>query len=156
MVITTTFPYTWLKLAPLSRGFISSHMQGLNTSDIDQFDGDSGKSKLTSIFATKTRDEWMELFEGKDACVMPVLDLEEAPLHRHSQERQSFLKLPNGRHVPRPAPLLSRSPACPNLMRPTIGQHTEEILKEIGYTRQEINCLEKENVVKINSINSKL
>jgi len=147
----------YVAVGALEPQFYAALLEGLNAGEIDQFDdSDAGKSKLSSVFATKTREEWMEIFEGKDACVMPVLDLKEAPLHRHNQERQSFLKLPNGHHVPRPAPLLTRSPACPNLTRPSIGQHTEEILKEVGYTQQEINCLEKENVVKINSMNSKL
>ena len=34
--------------------------------------------KLTSIFRTKTRDEWTQFFNGQDVCFSPVLDLHEA------------------------------------------------------------------------------
>ena len=35
------------------------------------------KDLFADVFKTKTRDEWTVIFEGKDACVAPVLELNE-------------------------------------------------------------------------------
>ena len=67
-------------------------------SDFDEFpqligpDSDDLKIKLANIFKTKTRDEWSEIFDGSDACVTPVLELNEAPEHPHNKARESFVK----------------------------------------------------------------
>ena len=39
----------------------------------------------------RTRDEWAALFEDTDACVAPVLDMDEAPRHPHNVARATFL-----------------------------------------------------------------
>ena len=48
------------------------------------------RNELTRTFKTKTRDDWEAVFKNYDACVTPVLDLGEAPLHPHNITRQSF------------------------------------------------------------------
>ena len=53
------------------------------------------------MFATRTRDAWAELLV--DACVSPVLDLDEAPEHPHNIARGLFVEGTNG-PVPAPAP----------------------------------------------------
>ena len=55
-------------------------------------DSDDLKIKLANVFKTKTRDEWSEIFDGSDACVTPVLELNEAPEHPHNKARESFVK----------------------------------------------------------------
>lgn len=49
------------------------------------------KGKLAKIFKSKTRDEWCQIFDGSDACVTPVLELDEAPEHPHNKARQAFV-----------------------------------------------------------------
>ena len=67
----------------------------LDSDDFPQFGGDSVelKKKFSSIFASKSQAEWCEIFDEVDACVAPVVDLQEAHLHRHNHERQSFAKV---------------------------------------------------------------
>lgn len=48
--------------------------------------------KLEAAFKSKTRDEWSDLFLGQDACVTPVLDMEEAVQFPHHKERKAFVK----------------------------------------------------------------
>lgn len=48
--------------------------------------------KLDAVFATKTRDEWAEIFDGTDACVTPVLNYLEAAGHPHAVARGSLVK----------------------------------------------------------------
>ena len=66
---------------------------------------------FAEAFATRTRDDWVELFEGKDACVTPVLSLSEAPHHPHNIARETFAT-PTGIPQPMPAPRFSASPSA--------------------------------------------
>jgi alpha-methylacyl-CoA racemase len=68
------------------------------------------QASLSEIFATKTRDEWIAVFEGSDACVTPVLEFEEAPRHPHLAARRTFVDEEGGVQ-PAPAPRFSRTPS---------------------------------------------
>lgn len=48
------------------------------------------RNLLTEKFKSRTRDEWTEVFFGTDACVAPVLSLEEAAQFSHNQARNTF------------------------------------------------------------------
>jgi alpha-methylacyl-CoA racemase len=50
------------------------------------------RKRFTEIIATRTRDEWAEVFTGTDACVTPVLSLDEAPTHPHNLARNPFVR----------------------------------------------------------------
>jgi len=52
--------------------------------------GNFDKSKLEALFFTKTRDEWITFFKGKDVCIAPVLELEEIEEHSLHQQHQTF------------------------------------------------------------------
>ncbi|XP_071436883.1 alpha-methylacyl-CoA racemase isoform X2 [Pithys albifrons albifrons] len=106
------------------------------------------KKKFASIFAQKTQAEWYSIFDGTDACVTPVLSLNDVALNQHNKQRSSFIKNDQGEISPRPAPVLSRTPAVPSCNRdPFVGEHTEEILLEYGFTKQEIAKLHSDKVI---------
>nr|XP_013816554.1 PREDICTED: alpha-methylacyl-CoA racemase isoform X2 [Apteryx mantelli mantelli] len=106
------------------------------------------KKMFASIFAQKTQTEWCSIFDGTDACVTPVLSFDDAASHKHNKQRGSFIKNDQEEISPRPAPLLSRTPAVPSFKRdPFIGEHTEEILLEYGFTKQEIAKLHSDKVI---------
>ena len=48
------------------------------------------RADFAAVFRTKSRDAWAVIFDGSDACVAPVLDLEEAPRHPHNAARATF------------------------------------------------------------------
>jgi len=66
-------------------------------------------SRLECIFRQRTRDEWCTHFENMDCCFAPVLDLEEAPRHKHMAERGAYMVCADAIH-PAPAPRFSRTP----------------------------------------------
>ncbi|NXK55586.1 AMACR racemase, partial [Chauna torquata] len=128
---------------------------GLNSDELpDQMsfsDWPEMKKTFASIFAKKTQREWCSIFDGTDACVTPVLSFDEAASHQHNKQRGSFITNDQEEISPRPAPLLSRTPAVPSLKRdPFIGEHTEEILLEYGFTKQEIAKLHSDKVIECN------
>jgi alpha-methylacyl-CoA racemase len=97
---------------------------------------------LEEAFARRTRDEWTAIFAGTDACVTPVLDLDEAPRHPHNVARETFLQR-DGAYEPAPAPRFSRT--RPEIARPpaACGEHGEEILRERGFSPERIDALKR-------------
>jgi alpha-methylacyl-CoA racemase len=67
------------------------------------------KAKFAEIIRSRTRDQWVETFDGIDACVTPVLSLQEAAEHPHQQARSGFQTV-DGINHPAPAPRFSRTP----------------------------------------------
>ncbi|NXA88906.1 AMACR racemase, partial [Melanocharis versteri] len=110
------------------------------------------KKKFASVFAQKTQAEWCRIFDSTDACVTPVLSFDDVASHQHNKERSSFIKDEQGEISPRPAPVLSRTPAVPSCKRqPFIGEHTEEVLLEYGFTKQEIADLHSDKAIEFNN-----
>ena len=97
------------------------------------------KEKLGAVLATRTRDEWCALFEGSDACVAPVLDMDEAPHHPHNRSRDSFVEV-GGVTQPAPAPRFSRT-VPPPPKPPAPDQDGGIVLGDWGFTADEIATL---------------
>jgi alpha-methylacyl-CoA racemase len=68
------------------------------------------KRRLATIFATRTRDEWCEQFDGTEVCFAPVLRLKEAPTHPQHVARGAFVEI-DGVIQPGPLPRFSATPA---------------------------------------------
>ncbi|XP_041090800.1 alpha-methylacyl-CoA racemase [Polyodon spathula] len=115
------------------------------------------KRIFTETFASKTQAEWSKIFDGTDACVTPVLSLDKVSSHPHNRERGSFIVDAQGEISPRPAPLLSRTPATPCLSGgPLIGEHTDLVLAEYGYSKDEIAKLQSSGIIECNKTKSRL
>ncbi len=92
---------------------------------------------MAELIATRTRDQWVELFGEDDDCVQPVLDLHEAPTHPHLQARQSFVDV-DGTTQPAPAPRFSRTASEVARRSPYPGEGGEQLLREWGLSESEI------------------
>ena len=92
--------------------------------------------RLATVFASRTRDEWAEVFAQGDACVAPVLSFSEAPGHPHHVARGTYLtadSAPGGVVQPRPAPRFSRTEATARVPPPLPGEHTDAVLHDWGF-----------------------
>lgn len=98
------------------------------------------RAEIAALIARRSRDEWCAVFEGSDACVTPVLTLEEAAAHPLAAQRQAFVDVDGVRH-PAPAPRFDRSVPDAPRPPPEPGQDTEALLAEAGYTPPEITTL---------------
>lgn len=97
------------------------------------------KTRLAAHLASRSRDAWCALLEGSDACVAPVLDMDEAPEHPHNRARGTFIEV-GGVVQPAPAPRFSRSiPAQPR--PPVVDGAGEDVLADWGFTPAEIDGL---------------
>ena len=109
----------------------------------DQFDRaawPAHREELTKAFASRTREEWMAVFAGSDACVTPVLTLEEAPRHPHQQARETFVPVGEG-HQPRVAPRFSRTPGLAPTPPRVSGEDSAAVLRAEGFEEAEIAAL---------------
>lgn len=107
---------------------------------------DAGREEVAGAIATRGRDEWIDHFAGKEACVSPVLALNEAPDHPHNRSRGTFIEL-DGVVQPTPAPRYSAtSTESPKPPRPS-GADGEAILLALGYSAKEIAELKGEGVL---------
>ncbi|OPJ82457.1 alpha-methylacyl-CoA racemase [Patagioenas fasciata monilis] len=144
----------YMAVGAIEPQFYEQLLKGLNLdsdelpSQLSFSDWPEMKKKFASVFAQKTQAEWCSIFDGTDACVTPVLSFDDVASHQHNKQRSSFIKNDQEEISPRPAPLLSRTPAVPSFKRdPFIGEHTEEILLEYGFTEQEITKLYSDKVI---------
>jgi len=90
-------------------------------------------AEFEGIFVKKPRDEWAALFDGADACVVPVLDFDEAAAHPHNIARATFMQVDGALHPP-PAPRFSRS-ELKALAAVAPGEGGEAALKDWGVSR---------------------
>ena len=133
----------FVAVGPIEPQFYHELLQRLQVADpalhsqIDMAEWPALREKLAAIFVTRTRDEWCALLEGTDACVAPVLEMDEAPAHPHNQARSTFLTVDDVVQ-PAPAPRLSRTPANVQGPPPLPGQDTDAVLADWGFTSEEI------------------
>ncbi len=103
------------------------------------------KVRLAAHLETRSRAEWCELLEGSDACVAPILSMDEAPEHPHNRARGTFIEL-DGVIQPAPAPRFSRSvPAQPR--PPVVGASGDDVLADWGFTPEAISGLRQAGAI---------
>ncbi len=104
------------------------------------------KAKVAAVVVTRTRDEWDAVLEGSDVCYAPVLTVSEAIEHPHHVARGTFVES-GGLKQPGPAPRLSGTPGSIRRPPPHEGQHTAELLDELGLGADEVAALRASGAV---------
>jgi crotonobetainyl-CoA:carnitine CoA-transferase CaiB-like acyl-CoA transferase len=109
------------------------------------------KRHLENRFLAKTRDEWFEILYRKDIPIGKVYTLNELASDCQLQYRKMFVGIDDpveGRiNQPGISIKLSDTPGAIKRAGPTLGEHTFEILTEIGYERKEIQRLKGDHVI---------
>lgn len=109
------------------------------------------EKELKALFKTKTRDEWDRLLSEEDTCCSPVLGLDEIQDDPQVKARNMIVEGPHpeGKPFPQVAFPIKFSEAEPMPLRaaPRLGEHTDEMLANAGYSKREIKELKKQGVV---------
>lgn len=109
------------------------------------------KEAIKDAFLTKNFDEWLEIIKDIEGCVEPVLTFEEACKHPQLQARQMIVEVPeaNGKMQKQIGAAIKFDQIEPayHFVGATLGEHTQEILKTIGYSQEQINRLNESGVL---------
>ena len=98
------------------------------------------RARIAAAFAEKPREHWAAVFEGSDACVTPVLSLEEAAQHPHNRARETFVEV-DGLVQPAPAPRFSATAGRIRGPAPAIGADNAAALESWGFSSDEVAAL---------------
>jgi alpha-methylacyl-CoA racemase len=134
-----------IAVGALERKFWDALCRRLERDDLASLhrSGDAGteerlRRELAGIFASRSLAHWSALFEDGEACVTPVLRLDETLNHPHFQARGMVVR---GAHAPsqlgQPVKMSGFEPGAP-LAAPRPGEHTDEVLREAGFNQQEL------------------
>ena len=111
-----TSDHRYVAVGAIEPQFYAELLRGLSLAastlppQMDRESWPSLKERFAAIFATKTRDEWEEIFVDTDACVTPVLSPREAAEHPVNVARGVFDV--DGTVQPNPAPRFSKTPGA--------------------------------------------
>ncbi|HCR65725.1 MAG TPA: carnitine dehydratase [Oceanicaulis sp.] len=91
-------------------------------------------------FKAEPQSHWTALLDGTDCCFAPVLDSGHATEHPHMKARGVFVEVEGVRQAA-PAPRFSRTPGAIQGAAPKPGEHTEDVLRDWGFSDAEIGTL---------------
>ena len=107
-------------------------------------EGVRAHAAMESVFASKTRSEWEAKLAGLDVCCEPVLELDEVASHPQVAARGLISRMRTGVEVRPAVPL---RPDWRRLDPPGLGEHSAEVLSEIGVGAERLAALRKAGVV---------
>jgi crotonobetainyl-CoA:carnitine CoA-transferase CaiB-like acyl-CoA transferase len=108
-------------------------------------------AELDAVFAQKTLAEWGEIFDREDVWWAPIQDVNEVVRDPMAEKAGVFVDVPAGdggtiRMVASPADFHG-TPWQVQRPVPELGQHTEEVLLELGYDWDRIVALKEAGVI---------
>lgn len=105
-----------------------------------------------SVFDKRTRDEWMAIFQAKGLMFCPVQHIQEVPYDAQALKNGYLVAFDHPVQGPIKIPgypvHFSACAAGTTAAAPQLGEHTDRILQELGYSRQDIEELKKDGAIK--------
>lgn len=104
------------------------------------------RAEYQDLFHQKSRDEWMEIFDGTDACIAPVLNWNNAVEHPHNVARETYVEV-DGVVQAVAAPRLSRTPAEAPKGSRNRGADSKAVLESFGFSEEEVKAMAENGVI---------
>ena len=107
--------------------------------------------RLRSLFLERTQEEWVAFLAPADIPFSPVKTMEEAMRDPQLKHRKMFFQMqhPTAGTIPQLGfPIkLSETPCTSYAPPPALGEHNEEVLRLVGYSKADLERLKESNVV---------
>lgn len=127
----------YLSVGAIEPAFNQQFLQGLGLEDevpdyarMNPMTWPELKERVAEVIKTRTQQVWCDVFADLDACVTPVLNLQEAAEHPHIRARGSLVKVRGNIH-PAPAPRFSAATVREPGLGCYINEHEAEIRAEL-------------------------
>jgi crotonobetainyl-CoA:carnitine CoA-transferase CaiB-like acyl-CoA transferase len=139
----------WVTLGALEPKFWAAWCRGVGREDLieKQFEapGSDAHAEVERIFLERTRDEWQAFASEHDCCLEPVLELDEALDSELVRARGMVVELDQPgtegvKQLGMPVKF-SRTPGGPQGPGPVLGADTEDVLRDAGYSNDEIAAM---------------
>jgi crotonobetainyl-CoA:carnitine CoA-transferase CaiB-like acyl-CoA transferase len=145
----------WFSIGSIEGHFWEALCKIIDTEDLlpKQFNMDEWPAmieRFKGIFKQKTADDWMAIMSQYDICAAPVLEMENVVTNEHNLARGMVIEVdsPIGKVKQiGVGPKLSDTPGMPKFSSPLIGQHTDEVLKGLGFDDAKIAGLKEAGTV---------
>ncbi len=146
-----------ITIGSLEPWFFANLCRALGRDDLIEHEFNPAKREeihrfFAESFRTKTRDEWFEILGKTDICVGRMLTLDEVPNDPQVLARKMIVELngPGGQKVKQVgiSVKLSETPGSIRSLSPQLGQHTDEIVGALGYTKEQIARWREEGAVR--------
>jgi alpha-methylacyl-CoA racemase len=95
------------------------------------------KQRIAEVVRSRDLADWTVAFEGVEACVTPVLSVDEAMSDRRYHTPDAYVDY-EGVRQSAPTPRFSRTPSGVHLPSPLPGEHSEQVLREYGFDDADI------------------
>jgi crotonobetainyl-CoA:carnitine CoA-transferase CaiB-like acyl-CoA transferase len=109
------------------------------------------KSELTQIFAGKDATEWKLLLDGRDTCCEILKTMAEVQTAPHFKDRKMFYTAEVGDGATllqtNTAVMIDENKPTSHNPAPKLGQHTEEVLLDLGLSVTKIKDLRKSEII---------
>jgi crotonobetainyl-CoA:carnitine CoA-transferase CaiB-like acyl-CoA transferase len=137
----------YITIAAIEPWFFANLCRALGHEDFIPHEYDSSKRAeiagvFTETFKTRTRDEWFEILSKSDICAGRMLTLDEVPSDPQVLARDMIVEVeaPGGKKVKQVgiSAKFSDTPGSIRSLAPELGQHTDEILGELGYSKEDL------------------
>ena len=106
---------------------------------------------VAAFMAEHTQEENLKIFEQAGVTVGPVCDIEQLMQHPYTQGRETIVNYPDADMGELPMhnviPRLSGTPGAIRTPAPELGQHNNELLSELGYTKQDIERFAETGII---------
>jgi len=147
----------FVAVGALEKKFWRNLCTTIKREDLADIHQPAGKEKkeiiecLKTVMLTKTREEWFEISKQTDIYISPVYELNEIIDDPQVQAREMIVdfkdeRFGNIKYIGMPFKL-SETPGSIRTRAPGYGEHTEEILRSLNYSKQEIETLRKKAVI---------
>lgn len=109
------------------------------------------RDDLAVIFRQKTRDEWVKILNEREIPCAPIYDVREVLADPHVRSRKMIFEMETeafGKLNQLATPIrVTHSPLTARSPPPRLGEHTIQILQEIGYSMSDAKRLKSEGTI---------